>query len=43
MTASSSSRPIGDRLCSLRIEKEGHAKNGPLWLVRDWGEPKSDD
>jgi len=34
---------LGDRDCTLRIEKKGHVKNGPLWLVRDWLEPKKDD
>jgi hypothetical protein len=28
---------IGDRDCTLRLEREGHATKGPLWLVRDWG------
>ena len=31
--------PIGNRICKLRIEKEGSVKNGPLWLVREWCEP----
>jgi hypothetical protein len=34
---------LGDRSCTLRIVREGHAKNGPLFLERDWLELENDD
>jgi hypothetical protein len=34
---------LGDRTCTLRIEREGDPEVGPLFLVRRWLEPEHDD